>query len=356
MTIPAYTHLPEYIMGLACFVVSFFHLSQETTHLLPNPYSSGERSSAVAPLEDGASSNIDEGHTHESHTRQGLEQRAWMLLDNWDPLEEWEAGLQGSLLPTGADNDISLVRSNRYDQAARETIPIEGLALAKTTGVGATFVSTLSKKTISGVEGGESRAWASEQAIGKNEATGDEGSDSRSLLLREEFPTNRAAPYMGGGNDQAFNRGRSTRHIQQHYGREMALPEPTSATGDLLTGVDSVLRQFTDDETPLGFDHDGPVSVRDVSDFRRCCRMTHTSSAEAEPSWASRLVRNRPQEDVSAMTPSARGGKQDDSRLASLKVFAEDPVIVALLARAHEIEVELERRRLLGIEDVNRLL
>lgn len=353
MTIPAYTHLPEYISELTYFVVSFFQLFQEATHPLPDPYFSGERSSAVAPLEDGASSHNDEDHTHERHTRQGLEQRARVFLDKWNALEEWEAGLHGLLVPTGANSDFSPVCSNRYDQAARETISIEGLALAKTTEVGTTHVSTLREKTISGLDGGESRAWCSNQALGENEATGDEGSDSRSLLLLKEFPTNRAARCMGGVNDEAFNRGRSTGLIQQHYGRGMALPELTSATGDLLTGVDSVLRQFTEDEKPLSFEDDDPVNVRDLTNFRRCCRMTHTSSAK--PSWASRVVKDCPQEDVSAMTPSARGGKQDDSSLASLKVFAEDPIIVALLARAHEIEVELERRRLLGI-DANQLL
>ncbi|CAM9838021.1 unnamed protein product, partial [Laminaria digitata] len=107
----------------------------------------------------------------------------------------------------------------------------------------------------SGLGGGESRAWSSEQ--GKKEARGDEGGGSLSLLLRNEFPMNRAAPpCMVGESDEAFTYGRSTDRTQKRYGREMALPDLTSATGDLLTGMDS--------------------------------------------------VGNRPQEDVSAMTPSAR--------------------------------------------------
>lgn len=336
----------QYILRGSLFLFCFvLQPSQEATRPTPDPFSSGERSSAVAPLEDGTCWHTHQGRKHESHTRQGLEQRAWMLLGNREPLEDWEANLHGSLLPTSVDSDLSPVRTNRHDQAAREAVPIEGLALAKRTEVDATHGSTLRKNTISRLDSGESRAWSTEQ--GNNEAAGDEDSDSRSLLPKKEIPANCAPPCMRGVNHEAFNHGRSPGPIHEQDGREMALSELTSATEAFNTGMDSVLRQFTEGDIPLGFDLDGSVNVHNVADFGRHCRMTNTSPAE--PPWASRLVGNRPQEHVSAMTPSARGGRQDDSSVASLKVFAEDPVIMALLERAHDIEAELERRRLFGI-------
>lgn len=334
---------------LFCFILQF---SQEATHPLPNPFSSGERSSAIVPRVDGASS-----HTNEDHTRQGLEQRAWMLLDNREPLDRGEANIHDdSLLPTGigadSDFDLSPVRSNRYEQAARDAVHIQGLALATDAKIDATYGSTFRKKTISGLNGGESRTLSSEQR--KKEATGDEGSDSRSLLFRKNFPRNRAAqPFMLGVCDEAFTCGSSTGQSEKRYDREMALSELTSATGTLLTGMDAVLRQFTEGEIPLGFDRDGLVNVPDVTDFRHRGRMKHASSVE--PSWPVHsnfsLVTNRPEEHISTMTPSARGEKQDDSSVAALTFFAEDPKIVALVERAHEIEAELERRRYFGIED-----
>ncbi|CAM9838058.1 unnamed protein product, partial [Laminaria digitata] len=78
---------------------------QEATHPLPDPFAFGERTSGAGASRVDATSS----HTHEGHTRQGLEQRAWMLLDNREPLEHWEANLHGgSLLPTGADSDLNL--------------------------------------------------------------------------------------------------------------------------------------------------------------------------------------------------------------------------------------------------------
>lgn len=225
------------------------------------------------------------------------------------------------------------------------------------------------KTNVTGLlNGGENHSWSCQQE-NKN-AKGDGGGDSRSLflrsksddygdsrsrLLRNEFPANPATSWTVGGTDEAHTCGRSAGQIQK-CDRELTLPGLNPTTRHLLTDMGSLPRKITEGEMPLGVDHDGLVGVPDATAFRQCCKTVQTVHASpAEPSWAisSRfgLSRNPSQQGVSATTPSAREGRQEDSSVASLNVFAQDPVMVALVERAHQIEEELERRRLFGIYD-----
>lgn len=273
--------------------------------------------------------------------REGLEKRAWTLLNNCEPLNRG----------TVPDRDGE-EQSIRDDCSLHGTPagPVEDHGRRRESQVDLDDDGTFGQAFLR-MDVGERRAWP--LLLGRNEDAMDEsGCNIRHISLGEAAS---AKPTLSivDGTDEGFHEGKISKCAPREPGREgpmlgrirgLGVVSPTFTHEDSSTLMEPVPHDAIDDEIAHGSGFCEPAQVASGACYDDRARKNCTSAA---PPWVepSRLASASisAQEKVSSILSTSSGG-HSWSDAAWLEDFPEDPVLVALLQYGHQIEAELERR------------